>query len=43
MLRILWKIHHLKGYIRAASRGPKPLSKRLAQRVAHKLVYKMFR
>lgn len=43
MLRTLLKIQHLRNDVRTARRGPKALSKRLAQRAAHKLVYKVFR
>jgi hypothetical protein len=41
MIKVLLKLHHLRGDARAASRGPKALSKRLLRRAAHKLVYKI--
>lgn len=41
MIKLLLKIQHLRNDARAARRGPKALSKRLAQRAAHKLVYKI--
>lgn len=41
MIKTLLKIKKLQGDARAASRGPKALSMRIAQRAAHKLVYKI--
>lgn len=41
MLRTLLKIQRTKGDIGAASRGPKPLVKRLARRAPHRMLAKI--
>lgn len=43
MIKTILKIKRLQGDARAASRGPKALAMRLAQRAAHRLVHKVFR
>lgn len=43
MLRTILKLKRLKGDARAASRGPKALTKRLSERAVHRLVRRLFR
>lgn len=43
MLRKLLKLRRIKGDVRAASRGPKALGKRLLERRVHRLVRRLFR
>ncbi len=43
MLRKLLKFRRMRGDVRAASRGPKALGKRLAERRVHRLVRRLFR
>lgn len=43
MIGTLLKIKRVRGDVRAASRGPKALGKRLLERSIHRLIHRMFR
>lgn len=43
MIGAILKIRRIKGDIRAASTGPRPLLKRLARRTAHRLLHRALR
>lgn len=43
MLKTILKLKRLKGDVRAASRGPQALGKRLTERAVHRFVHKLFR
>lgn len=43
MLKTILKVKRIQGDVRAASRGPKALGKRLTERAVHRLVHRIFR